>query len=195
MNTLWYGLIGFGAIILYDLNNVNQNNDRLESLYSVGAGLIGLAIFMQLFMNEEAVGSSLPLWIRILTGTLAGIAFVLLAYSSLYAGKRNRWGHRSGEKSSRWWERELADTGLYALCRHPSVWLLMLMCFLLVPAAGFPYVGATIYSVAGLLLAYYEDRNVFPEVVKGYSQYRKTTPFLLPTRESFRRCAETWKKK
>ena len=40
----------------------------------------------------------------------------------------------------------------------------------------------------GLLLAMYEDVNVFPVLMRGYNAYKDTTPFLFPTKESIRRC-------
>ena len=39
------GVLGYVSIILYDLNNTSHNNDRMQSLHTVGAGLIGLAFF------------------------------------------------------------------------------------------------------------------------------------------------------
>ena len=102
------GVLGYVSIILYDLNNVTHNNDLMPSLYTVGAGLIGLAFL---------------------------------------------------------------STGL-----------------LLVPAANLDPWYATIFSVCGLLLAMYEDINVFPVLMRGYNAYKDTTPFLFPTKESIRRC-------
>ena len=42
--------------------------------------------------------------------------------------------------------------------------------------------------IRGLLLAMYEDVNVFPVLMRGYNAYKDTTPFLFPTKESIRRC-------
>ena len=33
------GVLGYVSIILYDLNNTSHNNDRMQSLHTVGAGL------------------------------------------------------------------------------------------------------------------------------------------------------------
>ena len=88
-------------------------------------------------------------------------------YLEKLAGKRTRWGRQTEGKDARWWEKDLADRGLFALCRHPAVWLLFLMDMCLVGAVGMDYICAIVYNVAGLLLAYYEDRNVFPELMKG----------------------------
>ena len=125
---------------------------------------------------------------------IAAAAFLLTAYSAFFAGKRTRWGKNRGS-NSRWWERELADRGLYALCRHPSALFFAIMNISLIFAVQYIYYQAVIFSVAGLLLAYYEDRNVFPELMKGYDEYKRTTPFMLPTKDSIRRCRETFGKK
>jgi len=194
INSMWYGLLGFGAIVLYDINNLNRNNDRLQSLYGVGGGLLGLALIDQINQGVQKTNLT-PMWLRIVFGALAAVFFVLLVYATMYAGGRMRWGRQAeGKKNDHWWEKDLSDRGLFALCRHPAVWLLFLMDMCLVVAVGMDYVCAIIYNVAGLLLAYYEDRNVFPELIKGYDRYKKTTPFLLPTGASIRRCRETWKK-
>ena len=79
-------------------------------------------------------------------------------------------------------------TGAYALCRHPSVWAMLFFCLLLIPAANFDPWCATTFSLCGLLLAMYEDVNVFPVLMRGYNAYKDTTPFLFPTKESIRRC-------
>ena len=181
--SLWYGLLGFGAILLYDINNVNHNNDRLQSLYGVGGGLIGLAILDQINQGVQK-GSTAPMWLRIIFGVLAAVFFVLLVYATLFAGKRTRWGRQAEGKDARWWEKDLADRGLFALCRHPAVWLMLLMNLCLMGAVEFDYVTVIIFNTAGLLLAFYEDRYVFPELVKGWENYKRTTPFLLPNADS-----------
>ena len=58
----------------------------------------------------------------------------------------------------------------------------------LIPAANFDPWCATTFSLCGLLLAMYEDVNVFPVLMRGYNAYKDTTPFLFPTKESIRRC-------
>ena len=81
------------------------------------------------------------------------------------------------------------------MCRHPSALFFLIMNVSLIYAVNYVYYQAVIFSVAGILLAYYEDRNVFPELVRGYDEYKRSTPFMLPNRESLRRCRETFGKK
>lgn len=179
------GVLGYVSVILYDLNNVTHNNDRMQSLYTVGAGLIGLAFFSTVLPGLSEP-NSLPAAVRVIAGILALGFFVLLIYLTFITGGRTNWKVKDVKK--RWWEKDLVTTGAYALCRHPSVWAMFFFCLLLVPAANLDPWYATIFSVCGLLLAMYEDINVFPVLMRGYNAYKDTTPFLFPTKESIRRC-------
>lgn len=186
MTALLYGMLGFACIFLYDQNNLSHNNDRLETLYVVGAGLLGLAYIDQIQYGLQ-LKQTMPMAVRVITGVLALAFFVLLVYVSLVTGGRTNW--RSKDKtSSRWWEKQLVTTGAYAFCRHPSVWALTFFSLLLVPAVGFSLWYAILFIAAGLLLALYEDKRVFPQLMRGYDAYKKTTPFLFPNRESIGRC-------
>ena len=73
------GVLGYVSIILYDLNNVTHNNDRMQSLYTVGAGLIGLAFFSTVLPGLSEP-NSLPAAVRVIAGILALGFFVLLIY-------------------------------------------------------------------------------------------------------------------
>ena len=174
----WYGIIGYVCIVLFDLNGVNHNNDRMETLYAVGGGFIGLALLDQISGNA----CPFPMAVRIVFGVLAAVFFVLLVYSSLIAGKRSNW--KPADRGDKWWQKELAYTGIYALCRHPSVWLNIFMLVCLAFSTGLSWYVVTIYSLLGFLLAVYEDINVFPEVIKDYNLYKTKTPFLIPNRIS-----------
>ena len=179
------GVLGYVSIILYDLNNTSHNNDRMQSLHTVGAGLIGLAFFSTVLPGLSEA-NSLPTAVRVIAGILALGFFALLIYLTLIAGGRTNWKRKDPKK--RWWEKDLVTTGAYALCRHPSVWAMLFFCLLLIPAANFDPWCATTFSLCGLLLAMYEDVNVFPVLMRGYNAYKDTTPFLFPTKESIRRC-------
>ena len=188
LSPLVCGLLGYASIILCDLNNTSHNNDRMQSLYTVGGGLIGLAFFNAIVSGASAE-SSLPAAVRIIAGILAAAFFVLLVYVTFFTGGRSNWKKEKAKTSDkRWWERELVTTGAFALCRHPSVWAMFFFSVLLIPAANFNPWYAAIFSLCGLLLAVYEDINVFPVLMRGYDSYKMTTPFLFPTKESFRRC-------
>ena len=147
------GVLGYVSIILYDLNNTSHNNDRMQSLHTVGAGLIGLAFFNPVLPGLSEA-NSLPTAVRVIAGILALGFFALLIYLTLIAGGRTNWKRKDPKK--RWWEKDLVTTGAYALCRHPSVWAMLFFCLLLIPAANFDPWCATTFSLCGLLLAMYE---------------------------------------
>lgn len=186
----WYGILAFGVFLLHDLNCKSHNNERLLSLFPVGAGLLGLSILSQAQGGQAA----LPAAVRIIMGVLALFFLVLLVYTVFFAVQPKK-QDRKKQASRPWWETPLVDTGVYALCRHPGVWWLCLMCLCLVPSTGFPLSSAVIYTLLDLILVWYEDRYIFPHLIPGYEQYKKTTPFLFPNRTSARRCRETWRKK
>ena len=64
------GVLGYVSIILYDLNNTSHNNDRMQSLHTVGAGLIGLAFFSTVL---PGLGGQFPAHggARVIAGILA----------------------------------------------------------------------------------------------------------------------------
>jgi hypothetical protein len=83
---------------------------------------------------------------------------------------------------------ELITTGTYALCRHPGVlWFaLLLFGLVLVTKAQLMIVASIVWFVADVLLVLVQDLVSFPRMFAEYPEYRKTTPFLIPTGRSLR---------
>ena len=101
------GVLGYVSIILYDLNNTSHNNDRMQSLHTVGAGLIGLAFsapscpaFRRPIPCPQRYASSPVYWRS---------AFALLIYLTLIAGGRTNWKRKDPQK--RWWGKGSRDDG------------------------------------------------------------------------------------
>ena len=63
------GVLGYVSIILYDLNNTSHNNDRMQSLHTVGAGLIGLAFFNPVLPGLSEA-NPLPTAVRVNASTI-----------------------------------------------------------------------------------------------------------------------------
>jgi protein-S-isoprenylcysteine O-methyltransferase Ste14 len=82
---------------------------------------------------------------------------------------------------------------VYALCRHPGVICLFAMyLFLGLAALPTPLLGCgMVFSLLNVLYALFQDRVTFPKTFCDYEAYRKTVPFLLPTRASIRRAVQT----
>lgn len=111
----WYGILAFGVFLLHDLNCKSHNNERLLSLFPVGAGLLGLSILSQAQGGQAA----LPAAVRIIMGVLALFFLVLLVYTVFFAVQPKK-QDRKKQASRPWWETPLVDTGVYALCRAPG---------------------------------------------------------------------------
>ena len=94
LSPLVCGVLGYVSIILYDLNNTSHNNDRMQSLYTVGAGLIGLAFFSTVLPGLSEA-NSLPAAVRIIAGILALGFFVLLVYLTFFTGGRTNWNNKN----------------------------------------------------------------------------------------------------
>lgn len=192
LSGLTCGLIGYACLVLFDLNLLSRNNDRLETLYSLGGGFLLLGILQDLPNGKP----TLPMAVRIVTGVLAVAFLVLIFYTCFLYGTRSKW--RKAEREDRthpWYDRKLNDKGIFALCRHPVVWLNVLFFLCLRAATGYPYVQTILFSVLGFVLALVEDRIFLPRTIPGYAQYKTTTPFLFPNRRSVARCRETWNQK
>lgn len=83
-------------------------------------------------------------------------------------------------------DQEVADTGLYALCRHPGTLFLMLFylfCGLALDSGMMLWVGLS-NSAFNIITTVLQDIWVFPTTIGRYNEYKKTTPFLVPTWKS-----------
>ena len=85
--------------------------------------------------------------------------------------------------------------GMYALCRHPGVLWFAGAYLCLGLLLGTPKAAVFALVMTGLNIAYvlFQDRWTFPQSFVNYEEYRRTTPFLLPTPGSAVRCVRTWK--
>lgn len=116
---------------------------------------------------------------------LAAIFFILLIAALFFALPAGDAYTRPGES------RAVVSAGMYALCRHPGVLWFAGLYLCLWGAAGVPFWETAGYSGLNVLLVIFEDRCVFPDRLKGYRDYQRTAPFLLPTAQSVRACWKT----
>ena len=82
------------------------------------------------------------------------------------------------------------DKGPYALCRHPGLIAFAGAYASLCLGTDLPKRTAAVLTLLDLLLVVFEDVIVFPKTLSGYDEYKKTTPFLIPTAESIKRFFE-----
>jgi len=175
------GCIGFMLFILYDLNLIRFKIKLFHPLFAMGFFLVAVSTIV-IARGEGAGFMPLP-FIKILAGILALMSFLFLIYSLFFALPFK-------QTYITITNRQVYDQGIYALCRHPGVIWFMTLYFSLWIFTGLTAMFWTFvwFSLLNLLYSFLQDRYFFPEMFNDYERYRKTTPFLLPTGTSIRRC-------
>jgi len=84
---------------------------------------------------------------------------------------------------------ELVTSGLYSLVRHPGVYgLVMVMAAAaLVSRSELMFSAALVWTATDIAVVTIQDYLFFGRMFAGYAEYRKTTPMLLPNRNTFKR--------
>jgi protein-S-isoprenylcysteine O-methyltransferase Ste14 len=87
----------------------------------------------------------------------------------------------------------LVTQGTYALVRHPAVlWFgFFLLGLALATRSSLLRLAAPIWWLADVLYVWGEEKWYLQRVFAGYAAYQRTTPMLLPTLGSLRRCLRT----
>ena len=91
---------------------------------------------------------------------------------------------------------QLVTSGTYALCRHPGVLWYAFFAVGLVLASSHHWAiyAAPVWISMNILFAWIQDRYYFPQLFPGYSDYKTTTPFLIPTRLSIQHFQRSFNK-
>lgn len=92
------------------------------------------------------------------------------------------------------WFHRLFAVGCVLLCRHPGVlWFAgAYLCLGLLLGTPKAAVFALVMTGLNIACVLFQDCWTFPKSSVNYEEYRRTTPFLLPTPGSAVRCVRTW---
>ncbi len=84
----------------------------------------------------------------------------------------------------------LVTTGTYALVRHPGVlWLGLLLAGLTLASRGrLMLVAGATWLVLDAIYVWLQEVLLFGKMFAGYAAYQRTTPMLVPTRQSLANC-------
>lgn len=180
------GVIAFLLFGLYDINSIIMKNKLLNYGFFTGSVLIILATFGILFTSW---GRIKPNPIRIIFfGFLSLLFLCFLIYTLFFAlpFKKTYLEHTSPK---------VYQSGVYALCRHPGVlWFIGFYLFLwLAISIRLLLVETVIFSLLNILYIFFQDRWTFARYFNDYDKYKITTPFLIPNRNSIKRCLKTLK--
>lgn len=187
MTYIIWGIIGFLLFFLYDWNSLTGRFRVMRLSFMAGCVLlIGAAAGLVV----EAVGTVRFGVIRgcvFLSG--AAVFFVLLIYALFFALPfKKTYVEQNGKPS-------VCRRGVYALCRHPGV--LMFTGFFLCLCAALPgrnlIAGSVIFCGLNLAYVIFQDQVSFPKSFRDYDDYKKSTPFLIPTGKSMKECIRTLK--
>ena len=185
MLCLIMGSAAFLLYFLYDLNSILWKRRVLTACFAAGTLFLALASAGLVLRAAGRVGfgNLSPLWL-----VLSFASFLLLMDALFFALPADRayQGLAEGDGVT-------VTTGMYALCRHPGVlWLMLVYLFLFL---AFPerdlILGGILFSFLDLCYVILQDRWTFPRQFADYNAYQKTTPFLLPDRQSIKRALQT----
>ncbi len=170
------GIAAFAMFFLGDFNDWRLKNRLLRSCFYLGVVMLA-ASTVGLCIKQDSTPLSARYRVPFLVLALFFGLFTL--YSVLSVSFVNR---GNGEK-------RVFSGGLYAVCRHPGFLFFVPMYICLWLGAGLPFVAAAVFIGLNLLLVLFEDKLVFPAFLQGYSEYKTTTPFIVPNAKSIIRAA------
>jgi protein-S-isoprenylcysteine O-methyltransferase Ste14 len=178
------GIMGFGIAFVFDWASMR---DIRVVKQLAGLMAFSLLIFAAIMVCVSPTKLDVPLFVRIIGGCLLAVSLCLLIFSLFielpFRGTYAKQG--AGEK--------LVSTGTYALVRHPGViWLafVFLALSLLYPSTTL-FLAVAVWWLVDVIYVTVQDKYFFPKMFPGYPDYKKETPFLIPTRHSFLACLKT----
>jgi protein-S-isoprenylcysteine O-methyltransferase Ste14 len=170
VNPLMLGIFAFIVLTMFDYNKLKMLHPLLNGLFAVGVGLIIIATFMILSVD-------LPLFTFQATPLLwvvSGLGFIEMIYALFFALPFSKTYVKTSLNS------EIITTGLYGLCRHPGVWgfFIFYLFAALASGNGSLLIAAVVWTLMDILHVWIQDSLFFVKTLKGYTLYKKTTPFL-----------------
>lgn len=176
------GTVGFLLYFIYDINSVLWNNKFLQKFFAAGSIFVVISAAWS-FGDGLKKGMAAP---GICAVCAAGslIFLVLLVYTLFFALPFEETYIKENDVRLAYTE------GVYALCRHPGVLWFAGLFFCLWGMTG--EFNRGIYFAGMIFWNYlyivFQDLWTFPRTFSNYGEYKKTTPFLLPSPDSIRAC-------
>lgn len=164
------GIIAFLLFVLGDINDAFFRKKYLKPCFILGLIMLSLATVCRMDISKA----------RVVWFVLAAI-FLSYLCKSLFGSFSVSEAYTDAPQ-----EREVCDTGLYALCRHPGILFFAGLYICLHFGVSLPVADTAIYIVLNLALAALEDGIFFPKLLSGYDEYKMKVPFLIPTAESIK---------
>ena len=191
MYIIWSIFLCFACFIFFDLNDVLWKKKTGRLLFYVGC--IGIVAVTGVAVIKECGNMEKLLLRTIVCSIISVIGLFALVYTLFFAfPAEDAYGKNTIEKK----HREAYTEGVYALSRHPGVLFMVLIyiglygAFLSEPMLVL-LLATTVCNVAYVV---FQDIWTFPRLFSNYEEYKKCTPFLIPSGKSIGRCIKTRKK-
>lgn len=178
------GSISFIFLFLFDYYSLKNHHIKKRIFGLLGLFLMIYSTAMVIVTSERI---SFSITVRSISAVLCAAAVFLLMYSLFlelpFMNIYVKQGHH----------KQLVDIGTYALCRHPGVlWFgfVFLFSFITTGALLLMWAGI-IWTSINIVYVYLQEKLFFYKMFSTYHVYVKTTPMLIPTKASIKKCTAT----
>ena len=175
------GILGFIACCIFDINKVRWHNKTLNYFFIFGSLLLAVSTISAVLQSDFSILIE-SFHIRHIIGliglVLSGIALIYILFFALPFDKT----YIENETLP------LVNQGVYAICRHPGFWMFALFYLFLglFLSSRILLIATILYSGCNFLYITIQDYYIFPQYIRGYDNYKKSVPFLIPNRSSIR---------
>ena len=177
------GCVSFALLFLSDIDECWFKVKASRILFAIGFLLLSISTTMLCIRGfSENIFS---FGIRAIFSFSCAMFVALLIYTLFFALPFKNTYVSSEVAPS---EKNVKNSGVYALCRHPGIIWFFLLYVSLWGATGLRITEAFVFSGLNLLYAAFQDIFIFPHTIDGYMEYKKNIPFLIPSPKSIRMC-------
>ena len=174
------GVLGFIAMNFFDLVSMKKVPFGIKPL--LWAGGLAMLLYSVVSLCLESNNLLLDKWVTWVGWGLLFLSLIMITVA-LFINLPFRKTYVSAGVSDR-----LVTTGLYALVRHPGVYWVASFFFslVLISKSSLMLIAAPVFVFLNTLFVIIEDKYFFVKMFDGYREYQKTTPMLVPNRQSIR---------
>jgi protein-S-isoprenylcysteine O-methyltransferase Ste14 len=181
---IFIGCLSFILFYIFDLNKIIFIHKMTNICYVLGLVLLSFCTIALLFGSFKNNEIFIP-WQWVLVFGILSFIFLLLMIYTLFLGIPFTKTYLETQRGN-----AVVNTGMYALCRHPSaIWFFFFYLFLALASGNKLLLWAAVtWTILNTIYVYIQDRWIFPIILEDYQSYQKHVPFLIPNLSSIRNC-------
>ena len=179
------GTTGFVLYFIYDINSILFRNTILQKFFAWGSVLVVLSAAVEVVSAWGQSHSTMGAKIGFGAGAL--FFLILLIYTLFFALPFEETYREENRLRAAYTE------GVYSLCRHPGVlWFAgAYLCMWGMVGGWQPGIYFLLMILWNVLYIVFQDLWTFPRTFFNYGDYKRNTPFLIPTGKSIRACVHS----